>query len=74
MKDGERLMKVETKLDMHVEQGVKDHESIMAKLQSIIDFQETLDAKYSAKWVENGILGLGGTVIAAVIYAMIKLI
>lgn len=59
-----------TKLRVEMEQNRDDHQEIKKTLGEIKDSIETLDTRFSGKWVEKGIIAIIVAIVLGALYAV----
>ena len=70
----ERMMKIETEVGI-IKDSLKDHtDNQREDFDKLFKKIDNLDGKYSAKWVEKGIIALTLTTVGSIIVALISLL
>lgn len=74
MTTGERIMKIETKLDDHIENESRIHTRMLSDLESINNKIDNLGNRFAGKWTEKLTLAsVTGTLIAIITFILGKL-
>lgn len=71
---GERMMKIETKLDDHTAQEERYQLLLSKQIDELICKIDKLDEKYSSKWVERAVIVIYTGITVSVITGLIILL
>lgn len=68
----ERLMKLETQIEEHCKSNEENFNEIKKQLNAINENINGLDKRFSAKWVEKGIIIIITAIVLGALYTIFK--
>lgn len=67
-------MRMETKLDDHIKSEERYQETMTRQMEDLHNKIDGLDSRFSAKWVEKGLISIAIFIIGSITWAIIQLV